>query len=60
MKETVLSIGGRNCRAATVNPAIVGSGAAGYNAALRLREYGVEDVAIFVYNVYCRNLVLVA
>ena len=51
MKGTVLSIGGRNCRTVTVNTAIVGSGAAGYNAALRLREYGVEDVAIFTEGV---------
>ena len=47
MKGTVLSIGGRNCRTVTVNTAIVGSGAAGYNPALRLRENGVEGVAIF-------------
>lgn len=51
MKETVLSIGGGNCRTVTVHTAIVGSGAAGYNAALRLREYGVEDVAIFTEGV---------
>ena len=51
MKGTVLSIGGRNCRTVTVNTAIVGSGAAGYNAALRLREYGVENVAIFTEGV---------
>ena len=45
MKGTVLSIGGRNCRTVTVNTAIVGSGAAGYNAALRLREKKTENKA---------------
>ena len=30
-----------------LHTAVVGSGAAGYNAALRLKKYGVDDVAIF-------------
>ena len=51
MRESMLTVGQNPCRTVTVHTAVVGSGAAGYNAALRLREYGVRDVAIFTEGV---------
>ena len=51
MSESMTQIGHTFYRTVTVHTAVVGSGAAGYNAALRLREYGVQDVAIFTEGV---------
>lgn len=41
-----MHIADRDCRVITLNTVIVGTGAAGFNAALRLKGYGVEDIAI--------------
>ncbi len=46
MKESVMKIGGISCRVISCNTAVVGTGAAGYNAALRLHDYGQSDVVI--------------
>ena len=46
MTESVLVIGTRPCRVVSLNTVIVGTGAAGFNAALRLRDYGQDDIAI--------------
>ncbi len=46
MTESVLVIGKRPCRVVSLNTVIVGTGAAGFNAALRLRDYGQDDIAI--------------
>ena len=46
MKEECLSFGGISVRMISLHTAVVGSGAAGFNAALRLRQYGIDDVAI--------------
>ena len=46
MTEMKLAVGGGVYRCLTLNTVIVGTGAAGFNAALRLKEYGQEDVAI--------------
>jgi len=46
MTEKIMQIGGRSCRVITLNTVIVGTGAAGFNAALRLKGYGQEDIAI--------------
>ena len=46
MTEKIVNIGGKNSRVVSLNTVIVGTGAAGYNAALRLKGYGVEDIAI--------------
>lgn len=47
MTETTI----QGTRTITLNTAIVGTGAAGYNAALRLKGYGVTDIAIFTEGV---------
>jgi len=46
MTENRIEIGGRTYRTITLNTVIVGTGAAGYNAALRLKGYGQEDIAM--------------
>ena len=46
MTEKIMQIGGKNCRVISLNTVIVGTGAAGFNAALRLKGYGQEDIAI--------------
>ena len=46
MTENMINLGGMDIPVTALNTAVVGSGAAGFNAALRLVEYGVEDVAI--------------
>lgn len=46
MREQVLSVGKLRVRCFTVNTAIVGSGAAGYNAADRLFMLGQKDILI--------------
>ena len=47
MTESVIC----GARTITLHTAVVGSGAAGYNAALRLKGYGVDDIAIFTEGV---------
>ena len=46
MTESILRVGGRDCRVISLNTVIVGTGAAGFNASLRLKEYGQDDIAI--------------
>lgn len=46
MKEETRIIGGAPVRVITLNTAVVGTGAAGYNAALRLKSGGQSDIAI--------------
>ena len=46
MTETIIKINGVSVKKVTLNTAIIGSGAAGYNAALRLTDYGVNDIAV--------------
>lgn len=51
MKETLLQIDGREIRLYSLNTVVVGTGAAGYNAADRLFDFGQEDVAIVTEHV---------
>lgn len=46
MNSDCMSVNGKNYRVFTADTVVVGSGAAGYNAALRLHGYGAGDVAI--------------
>ncbi len=46
MNETTIIYNGVNVKKITVDALVVGTGAAGYNAALRLDDYGVKDLAI--------------
>ena len=46
MNEMTTVIGGKSYRTVTLNTVVVGSGAAGFNAALRLHSLGVTDCAI--------------
>jgi len=46
MTENNVKINGLTVKKVTLNTAIIGSGAAGYNAALRLTDYGVDDIAV--------------
>ena len=45
MIESTVKINGISVKKVALNTVIIGSGAAGYNAALRLTDYGVEDIA---------------
>ncbi len=51
MKETIIKIGGVSVKKVTLDAVIVGTGAAGYNCALRLSDYGVNDIAIITEGV---------
>ncbi|MBQ8752946.1 MAG: FAD-binding protein [Clostridia bacterium] len=51
MKDEYRALAGTSTRVVTLHTAVVGTGAAGYNAALRLRQYGVADVAILTEGV---------
>ena len=46
MNECFVKYNGLNVKKITLSTVIVGTGAAGYNAALRLSDYGVSDIAI--------------
>ncbi len=46
MKEAYTSISGVQVKKITLDALVIGTGAAGYNAAVRLDKYGVSDVAI--------------
>lgn len=52
MKEAIIKIDGVSVRKITLNTVIIGTGAAGYNAALRLSDYGVDDIAIVSEGIY--------
>lgn len=46
MREELIEVGKNKVRIYKMNTVIVGTGAAGYNAALRLHEMGQKDIAI--------------
>ena len=46
MKETTTIFSGVKVKKVILDALVIGTGAAGYNAALRLDDYGVKDVAI--------------
>ena len=46
MTESNVIFNGVSVKKIALNTAIIGTGAAGYNAALRLSDYGVNDIAI--------------
>ena len=46
MQDTYTTICGVKARKITVDALVIGTGAAGYNASIRLDKYGVSDVAI--------------
>ena len=46
MNETRTVLGGQSYRTVSLNTVVIGSGAAGFNAALRLHSLGVTDCAI--------------
>lgn len=46
MTDNVLNFNGREIPVTALSTVVVGSGAAGYNAALRLSEYGESDIAV--------------
>ncbi|MFV0399438.1 MAG: FAD-binding protein [Oscillospiraceae bacterium] len=46
MKESTVSINGRSIREYSCNTVVVGSGAAGFNAADRLCQFGQRDIAL--------------
>lgn len=46
MTEKTVEIGGVKVKKITLDALIIGTGAAGYNAALRLDDYGVKDIAV--------------
>lgn len=46
MNETVSIFNGVKVKKITLDALVIGTGAAGYNAALRLDDYGVKDIAI--------------
>ncbi|MEA5051290.1 MAG: FAD-binding protein [Oscillospiraceae bacterium] len=51
MRETTVTIGGRSVRLYTLNTAVIGTGAAGFNAADRLWQYGQKDIAIITEHI---------
>ncbi len=53
MKETTLYIAGRKVRTVSLNTVVLGTGAAGYNAADRLYGLGQKDIAIVTEGVNC-------
>lgn len=48
-----MNINGKDVEVINLNTAVVGSGAAGFNAAVRLKELGIDDVAIITEGVNC-------
>ncbi|MEA4912028.1 MAG: oxidoreductase, partial [Oscillospiraceae bacterium] len=51
MRETTVRIGGHNVRLIFLNTAVIGTGAAGFNAADRLWQYGQKDIAILTEHI---------
>ena len=52
MKETLVKLGEKTYRAYFLDTVVVGTGAAGYNAALRLWEMGRTNIAILTEGVH--------
>ena len=51
MNESIVKFGDINVKKVTLDAVIIGTGAAGYNCALRLNDYGVDDIAIITEGV---------
>ncbi|MDR1643338.1 MAG: FAD-binding protein [Clostridiales bacterium] len=51
MNQTEISVDGYKIPVTSLNTVVVGSGAAGYNAACRLKRYGQSDIAIITEDV---------
>ena len=51
MKESIVKFNGASVKKVTLNTVVIGTGAAGFNCALRLNDYGVNDVAIITEGV---------
>lgn len=51
MTDEIRRTASESVRVITVHAAVVGTGAAGYNAALRLRQFGVTDTAVLTEGV---------
>lgn len=51
MTDSIVLIGGKEIPVTALSTVIVGSGASGYNAALRLAEYGEKDIAVLTEGV---------
>ena len=51
MTDNVLKIAGKEIPVTALSTVVVGSGAAGYNAVLRLSEYGETDIALLTEGV---------
>ena len=51
MKTEIHSFDGINIKTVTLDVAIIGTGAAGYNAAVQLKKLGVDDIAIITEGV---------
>lgn len=51
MHETTITIGRNKLRLITLNTAVIGTGAAGFNAADRLWQYGQKDIAIITEHI---------
>lgn len=51
MNETILSVGAYTIPVYTLGTVVVGTGAAGYNAADRLHQYGQRNIAIVTEDV---------
>ena len=52
MIESKITYNGISVKKITLDTVIIGTGAAGYNAALRLNDYGVCDIAIVTEGIY--------
>lgn len=51
MKESIIKTSDIAVKKVTLDAVIIGTGAAGYNCALRLNDYGVDDIAIITEGV---------
>ncbi|MBQ4509812.1 MAG: FAD-binding protein [Clostridia bacterium] len=52
MIESIVKINGIDVKKVTLDCVVIGTGAAGYNASIRLTDYGVNDIAIVTEGIY--------
>lgn len=52
MTESIVKINGVSVKRVTLDCVVIGTGAAGYNASLRLTDYGINDIAIVTEGIY--------
>ena len=52
MTENIVKFNGVSVKKVTLDCVVIGTGAAGYNASLRLTDYGVNDIAIVTEGIY--------